>query len=293
MNAATKPSTSVCPRSDRPASCSPAAQPSVRAASAAPGRQRRAGPRSAGHGRDLLQQRRRFLGREPQLSGAQLGQLPAGPQPRQGQWRVAAAGQRQMQPRRPVLEQEPNRLMHSLRADHVIIIRTSSSASSAPGWPSSSLIKAITSGTNDRGGGDPSSGPIRSLIPGRARSSAATVCRQNLAGSLSPASSDATPPDADHAGPTRPKRQSCRTRPARKPRPVLVPGPPPAVAPVAGAAPDLVAAQARSAWWPAGHRAPTLRPRLRPTHPSVTCTIGASGDLASLPEPIVVVSRPP
>jgi hypothetical protein len=122
VNAATKPSTSVCPRSDRPASCSPAAQPSVRAASAAPGRQRRAGPRSAGHGRDLLQQRRRFLGREPQLSGAQLGQLPAGPQPRQGQWRVAAAGQRQMQPRRPVLEQEPERGVHGLGIDQVVVV---------------------------------------------------------------------------------------------------------------------------------------------------------------------------
>ena len=73
-------------------------------------RQRRTGPRPAGRRRDLLQQRRRLPGREPQVRGAQLGQLPAGPQPRQGQRRVAAAGQRQVQPRRPVLEQEPERL---------------------------------------------------------------------------------------------------------------------------------------------------------------------------------------
>ena len=62
-------------------------------------RQRRTGPRPAGRSRDLLQQRRRLPRREPQVRGAQLGQLPAGPQPRQGQGRVAAAGQRQVQPR--------------------------------------------------------------------------------------------------------------------------------------------------------------------------------------------------
>ena len=127
MNAATKPSTSLRPRSDRPASCSPAAQPSVRAASAAATasalEQRRTGPRSARRRRDLLQQRRRLPGREPQFRGAQLGQLPAGPQPGQGQGRVAAAGQRQVQPRRPVLKQEPQRFVHLPRADHVIVIQ--------------------------------------------------------------------------------------------------------------------------------------------------------------------------
>ena len=86
-------------------------------------RQRRIGPRCAGHRHDLLQQRRRLLGREPQFRGAQLGQLPAGPQPRQGQWRVAATCQRQVQPRRPVLKEEPERLVHQLRADHVIVIQ--------------------------------------------------------------------------------------------------------------------------------------------------------------------------
>jgi hypothetical protein len=71
----------------------------------------------------MLQQRRRLPGREPQVRGAQLGQLPAGPQPRQGQWRITAAGHRQVQPRRPVLEQEPQRLVHQARADHVIVIK--------------------------------------------------------------------------------------------------------------------------------------------------------------------------
>lgn len=47
----------------------------------------------------------------------QFGELPAGPQPRQGQRRVGAAGQHGMQPRRQVLEQEPQRRMHRLGAD--------------------------------------------------------------------------------------------------------------------------------------------------------------------------------
>ncbi len=45
------------------------------------------------------------------------------PEPRQAQRRVAAACQRQVQPRRPVLEQEPERGVHRLRADHVIVIQ--------------------------------------------------------------------------------------------------------------------------------------------------------------------------
>ena len=51
----------------------------------------------------LLQERRRFVRGKPQLVGAQLGQLPAGPQPGQRQRRVGPAGQHQVQPRRPVL----------------------------------------------------------------------------------------------------------------------------------------------------------------------------------------------
>jgi hypothetical protein len=66
-------------------------------------RQRRIQSRSAGRPGDLLQQHRRLPGREPQFRRAQLGQLPAGPQSGQGQWRVAAAGQRQLQPRGPDL----------------------------------------------------------------------------------------------------------------------------------------------------------------------------------------------
>ena len=86
-------------------------------------RQRRTGPRCAGRRRDLGQQRRRLPGREAQFRSAQLGQLPASPQPRQRQRRVAAAGQRQVQPGRPVLKQEPERGVHQLRADQVVVIQ--------------------------------------------------------------------------------------------------------------------------------------------------------------------------
>jgi hypothetical protein len=53
------------------------------------------------------QQRGGLLGAEAQVVLAQLGQLPAGPQPCQRQRRVGAACQHQPQPRRPVLQQEP------------------------------------------------------------------------------------------------------------------------------------------------------------------------------------------
>ena len=86
-----------------------------------PGRQRR-------H-RRIRQRRRRVLeqlpglrGREPQLGHAYLGQLAAGPQPRQRQRRIAAAGQHHAYPGRPVLDQERERLVHLLRADHVVVV---------------------------------------------------------------------------------------------------------------------------------------------------------------------------
>ena len=56
-------------------------------------RHRRIGQGPAGPGRRLPQQRGRLGGGEPQLGGAQLGQLPAGAQPGQRQRRVTAAGQ--------------------------------------------------------------------------------------------------------------------------------------------------------------------------------------------------------
>ena len=70
----------------------------------------------------MLEQLRCLAGREPQLGRAYLGQLAAGPQPRQRQRRVAAAGQHHAQFRWPVLDQERERLVHRLRADQVVIV---------------------------------------------------------------------------------------------------------------------------------------------------------------------------
>ncbi|HYB87823.1 MAG TPA: hypothetical protein VEC76_13270 [Streptosporangiaceae bacterium] len=64
----------------------------------------------------------RLVRGEPQVGGAQLGQLPAGPQPRQGQRRIGAAGHHHTQPGRPVLHQEPHLLVHLLGADHVVVV---------------------------------------------------------------------------------------------------------------------------------------------------------------------------
>ena len=70
----------------------------------------------------MLEQLGCLRGREPQLGGADLGQLSAGPQPRQRQRRVAAAGQHHAYPGLPVLDQERERLVHHRRADHVVVI---------------------------------------------------------------------------------------------------------------------------------------------------------------------------
>jgi hypothetical protein len=76
-------------------------------------------PRPPGH---LPQQRAGLAGREPQVGGPQLGQLPAAPQPSQGQRRIGPAGQYQAQPGRPVLQQELDRIVHRPGADHVIVV---------------------------------------------------------------------------------------------------------------------------------------------------------------------------
>ena len=70
----------------------------------------------------MLGQVPRLRGREPQLGHAYLGQLAACPQPRQRQRRIAAAGQYHACPGRPVLDQERERLVHLLRADHVVVV---------------------------------------------------------------------------------------------------------------------------------------------------------------------------
>ena len=113
------------------------------------------------------------------------------------------------------------------------------------------------------------------------QSPTATACRQNLAGSSSQASSDS---QATGGWPR-------RTHSAKRtvlPHPAGVGQPAPVLAAKALVQPlrqpqARYQAPARSAWWPAGHRAPTSRPGW-PDSPSVTCTIGASSELASLSE---------
>ena len=68
------------------------------------------------------QQRGRLLSGEPQIVSAQLGKLPAGPQPRQRQRRIGPAGQHQVHARGQVLEQERNRLVHLLGVDQVVVV---------------------------------------------------------------------------------------------------------------------------------------------------------------------------
>ena len=70
----------------------------------------------------MLEQLRCLGGREPQLGLAYFGQLVAGPQPGQRQWRVAAAGQHHADPGRLVLDQERERVVHLLRADYVVVV---------------------------------------------------------------------------------------------------------------------------------------------------------------------------
>ena len=70
----------------------------------------------------FAQQRRRLVRGEAQVVGAQLGQLPAGPQPGQRQRRVGPSGQHQVQARRQVLEQERQRRVHRLGVDQVVVI---------------------------------------------------------------------------------------------------------------------------------------------------------------------------
>ena len=71
----------------------------------------------------LTQQDGRFLSGEAQVGGAQLGQLAAGPQPRQRQRRVSPAGHHHPQARRQVLQQERHRLVHRPGIDQVVVIQ--------------------------------------------------------------------------------------------------------------------------------------------------------------------------
>ena len=81
----------------------------------------------------LAEQRRRLLLAEPQVGGAQLGQLPASPQPGQRQRRIGPAGQHQVQARRQVLQQERQRHVHRPGVDQVIVIQDQQHLAVGPG----------------------------------------------------------------------------------------------------------------------------------------------------------------
>ena len=287
MNAATKPSTSSCPRSDKAASCSPAAQPSVRAASAAATASGSGAPGRAppGAAATCCSSAAASPGVNRSSAARSSVSCPRARSPRQGQWRVAAAGQRQLQPRRPVLEQEPERLVYQLRADHVIVIQDQQQrliCVRLAGYlvdqgRHQRLERRWRGGPEQRAHplADPRPHPVQRgdrMPPEPGRVVVAGIQRQP--GHWMPTAPD---PLGQQDGLAVPGRRGEQDKPSSS-------GPRRAAAPAADAAPDLAATRARSAWWPAGHRAPTLRPR-RPTHPSVTCTIGASSDLASLLEP--------
>ena len=55
-----------------------------------------------------------FGGREAQIGGAQFGQLAAGAQPGQREWRILSGGDDQLHLRRQVIEQEGQRLDRSV-----------------------------------------------------------------------------------------------------------------------------------------------------------------------------------
>jgi len=107
---------SARPRNDSAASCSPAAQPSVRSPSAATSALRQVRP--CGRGEQLA----RLAVGEPQVRHAQLDQPTLCTQPGQRQRRVAAACQRQAELRRQVVQQERDRPVHVRGLDHVVVV---------------------------------------------------------------------------------------------------------------------------------------------------------------------------
>ena len=250
----------------------------------------------AGYGRPLPQQRRRLVRGEPQLRGAQFGQLAAAPQPGQRQWRVGAAGQHQVQSRRPVLEQEPERGVHGLGVNQVVVVEHQQRlVRIGPGGQlvdqrgHQPLVRRGRGRAEQRahsfGEPRPGPGPARPhhgarIAPGRYRRRPAT----------------ATPPAAGRAAPSRPAGPSCRTPPGRRPASARAPGPHPGVPPTAGAALGPGAARAHATWWPARHparRPPAMGPRRAaqpcpppcPVSPPATAHDERECDGTSVPSP--------
>ena len=74
-------------------------------------------------GHDLAEQFGRLIQVEPEIGCAHLTQLAPAPVPGQRQRRIGAAGHRDTQLRRTVLEQEPDRGVHAFRVDQVVIVQ--------------------------------------------------------------------------------------------------------------------------------------------------------------------------
>jgi hypothetical protein len=66
---------------------------------------------------------RRLLVREPQLGDTELHQLPSGPHPGQGQRRVGSGGQRHVDARREVVEEEAERVVAGGVGDEVVVVQ--------------------------------------------------------------------------------------------------------------------------------------------------------------------------
>ena len=107
---------SCTPLSDTAASCRPAIHPSVRSASASTSADVRSRPIDPVEELPCL-----GLG-EPEVGGAQLGELATAAEPGQRQRRVGAGGDHQVQLARKVVEQERHRLVHRGRADGVVVV---------------------------------------------------------------------------------------------------------------------------------------------------------------------------
>ena len=121
-----KPAASARPCSESAASCRPAIQPSVLVFE----RGDLVGGEVEAH---HLVEERGGLGRgEAQVGGAQLGQLPPGAQPGQGQGRILAGGDDQVQPGRQVLDQEGQRIVHRPGVEDVVVVEHEDA--DRPGW---------------------------------------------------------------------------------------------------------------------------------------------------------------
>ena len=113
---AMKPATSSRPCIESAASWRAAIQPSVRASSAAMSPAVRSSPIIA------VEVRRRLVGGEAQVGGADLDQLAARPQASQRQRRVGAGGDHQVDLRREVLQQERHPGLDVVGVDEVVVV---------------------------------------------------------------------------------------------------------------------------------------------------------------------------